>query len=234
MAGKMRSPNYPALTLPQALEVAGKLWNAEKRTPVGHEAAALALGFKSLSGPARVAIGALRQYGLIVKAEKGQIRLSDLAMAALHGNPDEKQAALRQAAVNPSLFKELARNYSQASETAISSYLITKKAFTDDGARKAAKAFWVALKLAKSDASGYTPDDSRKEPENMQGIETGQNIKNNGSGSEAGALSLNVPFAKGSLTVQVRIVGDKLRPAHIARIRKYLELAEADLEIDDK
>jgi hypothetical protein len=188
MAGKLRSPNYPALSLPQALEGAGKLWNAEKRTPVGHEAAALALGFKSLSGPARVMIGALRQYGFIVKAEKGQIRLSDLAVAVLHGSPDDKRTAMRQATVNPPLFKELAQDYSDASETAISSYLITKKAFAEDGARKAAKAFRATLKLAKPDASGYTPDDSRKEPENMQGTDTGQNFKDTGSGTPGGIV----------------------------------------------
>lgn len=232
MAGKMRSPNYPALSLKQALDAADKLWKAEKRTPVGHEAAATGLGYKSLSGPARVSIGALRQYGLVDKADKGHIRLSDLAVRALHGNAEDKQAAIRQAAVNPALFKELAKEHSDASEAAISSYLITKKDFAEDGARKAAKAFRETLKLAKPDASGYTPVDEQEKPEDMSGMDTGQNLGNSGAGGGAkppdGVFSLNVPFAKGSISVQVRVTGDAISPAHLARVRKYLELAEQE------
>ena len=170
----MRSPNYPALSLKQALESADKLWKAEKRTPVSHEAAATGLGYKSLSGPARVAIGALRQYGLVDKADKGHVRLSELAVRALHGNAEDKQVAFRQAAVNPALFKELAKEHADASEAAISSYLITKKTLLEDGARKAAKAFRETLKLAKPDASGYNPNDEQETPRDMSGVDTGQ------------------------------------------------------------
>jgi hypothetical protein len=229
MAGKMRSPNYPGLSLKQALEAADKLWKAEKRTPVTHDAAATGLGYKSLSGPARVAIGTLRQYGLVDKSDKGHVRLSDLAVRALHGNAEDKQVALRQAAVNPALFKELAKEHSDASEAAISSYLITKKDFAEDGARKAAKAFRETLKLAKSDASGYTPPDEQEKPEDMQGNDTGQNTGTGGKPSD-GVLSLNVPFGKGSINVQVRVAGNAISAAHLARVRRYLELAEEDLD----
>lgn len=236
MASKMRSPNYPALGLAQALEGADKLWKAEKRTPVSHETAATALGYQSLSGPARVAIGALRQYGFIHKADKGHVRLSDLAVAALHGNPDDKQAALRRAAINPPLFKELSLNHRDASDTAIRSYLITKKDFSEDGARKAAKAFRDTLKLAKPDASGYTPTDEQEKPEAMadttQPDYTFQRTGPDGK-DLSGILSLTVPGGQGSqLTVQVRVVGERLKRSHIAKVRRYLELAEGDL-IDD-
>jgi len=241
MAGKLRSPNYPAFGLGQAVEAAGKLWNSEKRTPVSHETAAVALGYKSLSGPARVAIGTLRQFGFIDKAEKGHIRLSDLAVRVLHGSAEERQAALKQAAINPPLFKELAQNHTDASETAIRSYLITKKGFAEDGARKAARAFRDTLKFAKLEASGYTANDGGKEPEDMTGIDTGQDIKDvgawtgdSGKGQDrTRVLSLNVPFANGSLMIQVRVTGDTLKAAHIQRVRRYLELAEADLESGD-
>lgn len=236
MAGKMRSPNYPALSLTQAVQAADKLWKAEKRTPVSHETAAQALGFKSLSGPARVSIGALRQYGFIEKADKGQVRLSGAAIAALHGNPDEKQTALRRAALTPALFKELAEHYGDASDGAIRSYLITKKQFAEDGAKKAAKAFRDTLTLAKPEASGYTQDEKSEEPEDMLGNDAGQNQPDGagkGRSGEGGVLSLNVPYAKGTLTVQVRVTGDTLKPAHIERVVKYLELAKDDLGGDE-
>lgn len=179
MAGKMRSPNYPALSLPTALEAAERLWKAEKRTPVSHETAATSMGFKSLSGPARVAIGALRQYGLIDKAEKGHLRLSDLAVRLLHGNPDERLKAQTEAAANPPLFRALGEAHLDASESAIRSYLMMKKGFAEDGARKAAKAFRETWALAKSDASGYTRVDKQEKPEDMSSFDTGHNVKDN-------------------------------------------------------
>jgi hypothetical protein len=236
MAGKMRSPNYPALSLAQTLEAADKLWKAEKRTPVSNETAAVALGYKSLSGPARVAIGALRQYGLIDKAEKGHIRLSDLAVAALHGNADEKQAALRRAAVNPALFKELAQHHMDASDAAIRSYLITKKDFAEDGAKKAAKAFRDTLKLAKPEASGYTNIKSDQEPEFMASVRLGENgdviAETLDKNRDSGILSLTVPYGSQGhqLSVQVRLAGERLKRSHIAKVRRYLEIAEEDLE----
>lgn len=48
----------------------------------------------------------------------------------------------------------------------------------------------------------------------------------------AGVFSMTVPFAKGAISVQVRVTGDSLKPAHLARVRKYLELAEADFDSD--
>jgi hypothetical protein len=231
MAGKIRSPNYPALSLPIALEAADKLWKAEKRTSVSNEAAALALGFKSLSGPARVAIATMRQYGLIDKAEKGHLQLSDLAMSALHGDANQKGHALAEAAVNPSLFGELAKTHLEASENAIRSHLLTKKGFAEDGARKAAKAFRETITSARTSDSGYTSTREQEKPQDMNGSDTGQDVNASavaGGKVPDGVFSLNVPFSKGTIAVQVRVTGDAISPAHLARVRKYLELAEQE------
>jgi hypothetical protein len=239
MPGKQRSPNYPALNLAQATSVLGKLYNAEKRTPVSHDTAAVALGFKSLSGPARIAIGALRQYGLVDKLGKGTIRVSELGVRILHGSPEDQEAAMQQAATNPPLYKELARDHSDASEGAIASYLITRKEFHPDGARRAAKAFRATLRLAKGNASGYTGSNGDDEPKDMTSTDAGQiQDATAGKGTPApptpGVFSMSVPFAKGTISVQVRVTGDSLKPAHLARVRKYLELAEQDWNQDEE
>ena len=231
-----RSPNYPTMKLADALEAAGKLWTEARRTGVSHEAAATAMGYKSLSGPARSAVATLRQYGLVEKVEKGHIRLTQLAVNGLHGSAQEKQEAIRKMALSPPLFKELAETHRDAGDGVLRSHLITKKGFIDDGARRAAKIFRDAIQLAKLEASGYTSDDSEKEPEDMQGTDTGQTPKEAlpASGKTPdGVMSLNVPFGKGSINVQVRVAGDAISAAHLARVRKYLELAEEDLAADE-
>jgi len=229
---KQRSPNYPALSLPQAVAVLQRLWKAEKRTPVDHETAALAMGFKSLSGPARVAIGALRQYGLIAKAGKSTIRVSDDGVTIVIGDPPDKAQALVRAAREPELFQELAKAHLDASDNAIQSYLITKKAFAADGARKAAKAFRETMFFAKAGDSGYTHAEEQEQSEIMTASESGQTTTPSKAGD--GVFVLNVPFAKGSIAVQVRVSGQPISKAALARVRKYIELAEEDLESNDE
>jgi hypothetical protein len=228
--GSNRSPNYPALTLSNAVAAVNKLWESEKRTSVSSEAAALAMGYKSLSGPARVAIGAMRQYGLIDKAEKGHIRVSDLAVQILKGDEADRVVALSGAALNPPLFSELVNTHLDASENAIRSYLITKKGFVDDGARKAAKAFRDAVTLATPERSGYTPEETQEKPKAMAGIESGQQGATGRATTDvSGVLSLKVPYGAGALAVEIRVTGEPLKRSHIAKVRRYLELAESDL-----
>ena len=65
----------------------------------------------------------------------------------------------------------------------------------------------------------------------MTGISAGQTEGRDGhpGGKPSdGVFSLNVPFAKGSISVQVRVTGDAISPAHLARVRRYLELAESE------
>ncbi len=229
-----RSPNYPTMKVADALEVAGKLWNEARRTPVSHDAAATAMGYKSLSGPARSAISTLRQYGLVEKVEKGHIRLTPLAVNALHGSPEERQDALSKIAVNPALFRELAQTHRDAGETVVRSHLITKKGFIDDGASRAAKVFRDAIQLAKPESSGYISSQDDEEPKDMEGIDAGRTPKDGlGSGGSGkptdGVLALNVPFGSGNISVQIRTTGSGISAAHLARVRKYLELAEEDL-----
>src|SRR3954465_15455786 len=89
--GGSRSTNSPACALSDTLDAASKLWAKEKRTPVSNETAAQHFGFKSLSGPARVMIGSLRQYGLIERTSDGHFKLTDRAVRALHGTPEQQQ-----------------------------------------------------------------------------------------------------------------------------------------------
>src|SRR5688572_30683869 len=84
---KERSPNYPALTLTDAIVHAQKLYEKDKRTTVSAESAAKSLGWGTLNGTARTAIASLRQYGLVETVADG-LRLSDLAMSILHQPPD--------------------------------------------------------------------------------------------------------------------------------------------------
>lgn len=50
--------------------------------------------------------------------------------------------------------------------------------------------------------------------------------------STPGMFSMTVSFTKGTIAVQVRVTGDSIKPAHLARVRRYLEMAEQDWEAE--
>jgi hypothetical protein len=222
MAATMRSPNYPALSLPQAIEALGKLWGEAHRASVSHEAAARAMGYVSLSGPARVTIGTLRQYGLVEKPEKGHVQISDLGIAVLHGHGEEQQRAIREAALAPDLFLELSKSHADSSPTIITSYLITKKDFGEDGARKAAKAFKETMALAGSDGTGYTASEAQEKPQAMQGTESAQTAKS--APLLQGEVERMRVSLKGGRLARVVFSGDVPTQADIAKVIASLEL----------
>lgn len=88
-----------------------------------------------------------------------------------------------------------------------------------------------ALKLvATAPDGGYTQRSGQEKPEAMQGVETARNMGIPQSADGSNVLSLKVPYGAGALTVEIRVSGERLKRAHIERIRKYLELAEDDLD----
>ena len=71
---------------------AQKLWKEEKRTAVAQDVASKALGYKGLNGPARLMLSAMKKYGLL-EGRGNAVKLSDLAVSVLHGEPESAERA---------------------------------------------------------------------------------------------------------------------------------------------
>lgn len=238
---RQRSPNYPALGLTEAIEKVRALFERERRTVVDSVAAVAAFGYNGLNGPARSTLSALRKYGLIEHSKNG-VRVSDLAMRILHPEgQDEARQAVREAALRPDLFRELYESHAQASETALQSHLI-RRGFSASGAQQVIAAFRDTLTIAKLPDSEYTPGKTTQEGEAMVGkahdLALGETVgmADAAKGAKAesgGVLLLRVPYGSTSLNIRIDVAGEPLRKDHLVRVRKYLELAEADLEVKD-
>ena len=230
MAGKARSPNFPQFTLTKALAMAEGLWTKEQRTAVPPEVAVKAFGFGTLSGPARVAIGAMRKYGLLDKTSGG-IRLSELALRILHPeSPKDRQGAVREAALKPELFRELSTSHTGASDDALRSHLITRRNFTQRGAETFIESFRDAIQLASLNGSGYSNRTTEGESEAMPEPATTGTPPTRPA--PPGARVFSWPLAKGVMA-EVRLTGDEIKPDHLERLRQYLDLAKAAVAEDD-
>ncbi len=91
---RTRSPSYPYLDLPAALEKAAVLWQAEGRHPVAVNLAMQHWGYKEESSTGYSCIAALKKFGLVDHEGMGetrQVRLSNLALT----HPARQRSRLR-------------------------------------------------------------------------------------------------------------------------------------------
>lgn len=111
MEKRVRSPNYPAMSLKEAVQRAGEVYTKQHTHGAPREVVAKSMGYNSLNGASATAISALIKYGLL-EGRAEDIKISDRTMRILHPqSPEEKAEAIRDAAQAPELFKELAERF---------------------------------------------------------------------------------------------------------------------------
>lgn len=221
---KMRSPNYPACGLSEAVKTVKKLWDKEQGTVVSPDDVAKAIGYKSLSGPARTIIAAMKKFGLLTDDKQG-LKVSQLALHILHpANESEHQAALREAAFKPELFKELAGTHLQASDDALKSHLITRLGFSETGAKALIEAFRDTMGIEKVSKLSYGSPDPKSGDQAMENNTLGKNDQN-----AQKTRVFSWPLSK-DVSAEVRLTGKAIEPAHLDILAKYIELAKVALK----
>src|SRR5579863_4227624 len=140
---RQRSPSYPSLSLPQAIEMIEKLHKSNRTSVISRETAAKDMGYAGLTGRSLTVLAALAQYGLIERTGKGDIKVSRRAVDILHSIDNADRAeAIREAAFAPKLFMQLHERFPEGvpSHNALRSYLI-KQEFADVAIGHAITAF---------------------------------------------------------------------------------------------
>lgn len=171
-----RSPNYPQLTLPEALERLRKVYKKEHTHVTPKQVVAEHLGYSSLNGASLTMIGSIRRYGLLESQGDG-LRVSNDAVTLLElptSDPRYKEAFLK-VIFAPSLFKELRETLGVTlpSEANLRHTLILK-GFLSKAANEVIRVYGENLKLVDSLGVGYSEADSpdvQKESAVPQAIE---------------------------------------------------------------
>jgi hypothetical protein len=109
-----------------------------------------AMGYAGNSGPSGRAVASLGYFGFIEKVSGSEYKVSDLGMRSIYTEPSNK-AALREAALEPSLYAQLYERYkastlpelAQLKNTLVLSYKIN-----DTSAETAAKDFMATMRFA--------------------------------------------------------------------------------------
>jgi|GEM_PF-5187724 len=116
-ASRKRSPNYPGISLQQAISLVAKLIAADGKAGAPELIAYRHMGFNVDSGARRAAASALKKFGLIEMA--GEKIVPTEAAVTIVRFPEEhprRRAALRAAALTPTIYKEVLDVYSGQGE----------------------------------------------------------------------------------------------------------------------
>jgi hypothetical protein len=234
--GKVRSRNYPSMSLGAAIERARELYKREGRAKVPASVVVSAWGYNSLNGASLRALAALRQYGLLDGGLE-DTRLSDRALTLLL-EPDtspDYAVALREALTEPNLFHELLDEYKDnlPSDGALFSYLVRKQGFGESAAKTLIQAFRESVELVGSIGTPYiTPmahvnaTDVRpaEEPAKIMSIKEIETVKLDSPLEYSFGLSKNT-------AVSVRVSGRMPTPAQLKNLSQWLEVVKSQIEM---
>jgi hypothetical protein len=114
---RKRSPGYPAINLAQAIKRTDEFYRAANRNAISFTATANAWDYAIKSSGALTAVAALKSFGLLDEVEAGSgrtFKVSSLGLkivADKRPNSEERDAAIREAALRPKIHADIWRNY---------------------------------------------------------------------------------------------------------------------------
>jgi hypothetical protein len=153
---RVRSPNYPALSLPEAISSVDKVFARENRHLTPKEVVVKAMGYGGVNGASLGSLSALLKYGLLDRLGENY-RVADRAMAILHpATPQEKAQAVTRAAQEPGLFAEMLKDFpgSIPSDDNLRSYLV-RRGFSPTALPGVIKAFRETMDLVARETGAY-------------------------------------------------------------------------------
>ena len=159
---KGRSPQYPSMSLGDAIGRVRKIYEAEHTHTAEREVIAKDLGYGGLNGASLTVIAALNRYGLL-EADKDNegLRVSGSTVSILElpeGEP-RRVEAIEKAAFAPQLFAELRDNFRDQlpSDHNLRNYLV-KKGFLPKAADSAIRVYRDTLELVSRGKSYYNSE----------------------------------------------------------------------------
>ena len=158
MATRMRSPNYPSISLQEAIERVNKIYLKTQKHQTDPGVIATLLGYGSLNGGSQTAISNLKKYGLLDEVGK-KLKVSQRAISILFDPKDsaEYANAIREAALSPSLFLDMHTQYGTEppSDEILKSFLI-KRGFSHTAVDAPIRSYRETMELVVELSGEYT------------------------------------------------------------------------------
>ena len=165
MNKRTRSPNYPAISLPDALERLTRLWDAIQHHSAPRNIVIEGMGYTSVNGSSLSALSALGKYGLLER-NGAEFKITERGRMYLHPRGTERQEVVRLAAAEPKLFAELREQFpgGTSNDELIRNHLI-RIGFTRSATTSAIRSFRETQALVERVCGDYDADSDESEEE---------------------------------------------------------------------
>lgn len=238
---KARSPRYPAISLPEAIEKVTAVYKKDFRNKIPKNLVAEHMGFGGLHGASLAVISAVSKYGLL-DGGRDSMWVTPLAVDIIERERDdpERMNAIQTAAATPELFRELDQEFPEkASDSALRSFLVTKRDFLPDAAVKLIRSYRETKELVDADCDAHdfpsprmeaSPSSVVVEPAPAQLTVKGNapTVIVNGGEREW----LRGPLSRGT-SYRLVVHGD-MGPKELGKLIKLLKAQQAVLEDDEE
>jgi hypothetical protein len=171
MPRKIRSPSFPFISLPEALERARAFFDREHRHETEPEVAVRHWGYSPRSSGGNQTLAALRAFGLLEMVGEGKVRLTERAVRILLDEREEspeREQLLRQAALSPALHSRIWERYKGVlpSDATLRLYLVADEGFNE----RSVDEFIAELKETLEHAGIEAPKPQRQAPPPPQAL----------------------------------------------------------------
>ena len=153
---RLRSPNYPAIGLLEAIDRVRKLHELQHQTPEERGVVAQHLGYGGLNGKSLKLLSALIKYGLLEKVQDGRVRVTDLAINIIFPENDDRSQAIRDAAFSPDLFSDIRDRWpdNPPTDESLRAYLIRRQ-FAQSAISDVIQNYRETIDLVARESAGY-------------------------------------------------------------------------------
>lgn len=164
---RVRSPNYPALSLPDAIQRVRDIHKQQQTTPEPRKVVVEHMGYGSMNGRALKSLSALLKYGLLDDVKDEGLKVSGRAMAILYPDPERPEAklnALCEAGREPTLFSKIFNRWDGArpSEASLNHFLI-QEGFNTNALDQVTRAFYETYDVVEPALEGYDSVDEESD-----------------------------------------------------------------------
>ena len=244
-----RSPNYPAVSLEEAVERASKLYATDRKAGAPLEIALKHMGFSGKHGKSMMVASALKKYGL-VEDVAGRLVPTQRAVEiiVLPKEDDRRLQALREAALSPEINRELFDKFQEDGfppDDTLASELVAYMGFNPAVVNNFVRDFKATMDFASLTGHVEVPvkpeTESRMNPVSTTAATEVPHRAADAVFAKAGFNEIRPsainsrrftwPLSK-EITAIVEFNGGEVTESHIDLLQKYLELAKMAVRLD--
>lgn len=223
---RVRSPNYPAIGLPEAIDRLKQFFGKAQRRLVSREQAAEAMGYDGLHGGSLGTLSALLKFGLLVK-QNGQVLVSERGMAIVAPQDEkERRVAIESAAFAFPLFEEVRERFlgDIPSDDKLRSFLLRKN-FSSSALEKVCRSYRETMELVLEVPGGYDTARPQESAETDMAHEIGTAESAHPARTPPSG-TLGVPFRVSLEGDAIEVSGRLTTPEEVEKLVKILELSK--------